>query len=155
MHLSPPPCLHTVQAGHTIKGMKDLVDSLKRDPKREYSLAEIASKRLMPWARNGRTIREILENDRIGQNLLNAKVTGLGNRRRYTVRAEDLITYLATVGPYLLGTVRKTKPNHEKRRNKDSGNSERRTAARKASKHLRSAERLPGRAQADGKKRAR
>lgn len=111
MHFAPCPSLHSMQASGRIKGMKDIVESLKKEPKRYISLAEIASKRLMPWARDGRTIRTLLEKDRKGLNLLNARMTGAGSRRRYMVRAENLINYLLTSGPYLMGTVRKMKTN--------------------------------------------
>lgn len=102
--------------------MKEIVESLKKNPKREYSLSEITTKRFIPWALNYRTIRAIIEKDRVGYNLLNTRVSGgrTAAGRRYTVRGEGIINYLVTVGPILLGTVRKSKTNG-KRKQKPSG----------------------------------
>lgn len=127
---------------------------LERNPEKEWGLMDIVFHEIMPWARNSRTVRSILTQQATFLHTRFENNDG-SNKRRYFVKASELIAYLKAYGPALLGTVRKTKPHHEKRRNKDSGNSRRRTTARKASKHIRSAKRLPRRAEADGKNRTR
>lgn len=102
-----------MQAHPTMKAMRSIVETLKRDPKRKYTLAEIQAMRMMPWAKNGRTIRKILDADRSGPNLLKSKITGTASQRRYLVEGRHLISYLQEYGPGLMALVRKPKHTYE------------------------------------------
>ncbi len=72
--------------------------------------------RLLPWAKDERTVRKILEQDKKGPNVLRAKITGTGSNRRYLVEGKYIISYLQIYGPALMGTVRKPKQIYGKRR---------------------------------------
>lgn len=86
------------------------------DPKRKYSLVDIVTEGLMPWARNSRTVRKIIEQDRKGHNLLKTTIKGRSGQRRYEVLGDDLIAYLTIAGPYLIGAVRKNQKHVRKNR---------------------------------------
>lgn len=130
--------------------MRKTVEFLKKHPNKTFTLSEIASMQLMPWARDSRTIRKLIERDFEGANLLNATVKGVGGQRRYTMQAKDIRKYLQTYGPALMGTTRQLK-NYDRKIGKKGG--DRNTS--KTREHLRGTQRLPRRAQANGKKRAR
>ena len=89
--------------------MKKTVEFLKKDPSRTYTLADFEKLKLLPWARNQRTVRKLLDADKKGPNILRAKITGTESQRRYLVRGEMIIDYLLTYGPALMGTARKPK----------------------------------------------
>lgn len=74
-----------------------------------FTLGDIESLKLIPWARNGRTIRRLIEADAIGRNVLQAKISGEGSRRSYLVRPKRMAKYLLTYGPAMMATVRNTK----------------------------------------------
>ncbi len=73
------------------------------------SLSDIATNKLIPWARNARTLLKIIRADRRGENLLESVVTGKGRQRRYQITERALKRYIATYGPAFAGRVRKTK----------------------------------------------
>lgn len=89
--------------------MKKQVVQLQKDPEKVYGLMDFKALKLLPWARDERTVRKILEADKKGQNLLHAKITGTGTKRRYLVAGKYIINYLQIYGPILMGTVRKPK----------------------------------------------
>lgn len=110
MHkLIPSRPLHTVQAQGTIRDMKEIVESLRKDQEATYSLMEAQRLGLIPWARNVRTLRKIIDADIESGNLFGAIVTGTASQRRYLLTARGIIKYLQTYGPALMGTVRKPK----------------------------------------------
>lgn len=100
--------------------MKEQVENLRRN--KVYTLTEIT--RYMPWAKNGRTVRKILEADRKGPNLLNVQITGTASQRRYLVEGKYLISYLKINGPSLMALVRKPKQIYGKRKTKSAGSGE-------------------------------
>lgn len=110
--------LHNVQAKRTIGNMKNKVDGLRIDPKRIYTLTEIEGLHLIPWAKNGRTIRKIISQDSRGPKTLKARVTGAGSQKRYTVPGSGIKSYLQTYGPFLIGTVRNTQKTHARNKTK-------------------------------------
>lgn len=91
--------------------MESKVDFLRINPVKEYTLTDIEVLNLIPWAKNGRTIRKAIAADRRGANLLGAKIKGAESQRRYIVPARGIIKYLKAYGPALMGTVRKPKHN--------------------------------------------
>lgn len=95
--------------------MNKKVDFIKKNKIKAYTLTEIRDLKLIPWARNGRTIRKVIAAD--SMNLLKAKVIGVGSQRRYIVPANGLIKYLQTYGPVMIGMVRKTKNVNRSKRN--------------------------------------
>lgn len=101
--------MHTIQPSSTIDLMKSKVEALRRN--RVYTLKEITQ--VMPWAKNGRTVRKILEADVHGPNMLHCEITGTGSQRRYFVEGKYLISYIKNYGPALLGTIRKPKQKDE------------------------------------------
>lgn len=101
-----------MQAQDTMKDMKNIVELLRKKPRATYTLTDVERLGLIPWARNGRTIRKAIDADFEGGNLLGAIVTGAASQRRYLLPARGLIKYLQTYGPALMATVRKPKHNH-------------------------------------------
>lgn len=95
-----------------MKTLERAVETLKRSPKREYTIEEIRELRLIPWARDVRTIRKIILLDSKGEKLLAAKITGKDSQRRYLVRGAQIIKYLKKYGPVLMHTARKPKQSH-------------------------------------------
>lgn len=99
-----------------MKKLERVVETLKRSPKREYTIEEIAGMQLIPWARDPRTIRRIILIDSKGD--LDATVSGKGTQRRYLVKGSNIIKYLRKYGPVLMHTTRKPKQTYG-RRNKN------------------------------------
>lgn len=112
--------LHTVQAGRNIDPMKATVEVLRRN--KVYTLKDVAE--VMPWAKNGRTVRKILEADKKGPNLLHCKITGTASQRRYLVEGRHLINYIKNYGPALMSTVRKPKQKYVRNKSKSAGSRE-------------------------------
>lgn len=109
-----------MQTSRIVKDMEAPVEALQKS--RVYTLAEIT--RFMPWAKDGRTMRKILDADMHGPNVLRCEITGTGKGRRYLVQGRHLISYLKIYGPALMSTVRKPKQHARKqgeKREKDSG----------------------------------
>ncbi len=96
--------------------MKKQVEILQKSPSRVYGLMDFKTLSLLPWAKDERTVRKILEQDKKGSNILHAKITGTGSNRRYLVEGRYIIKYLQIYGPALMGTVRKPKKIYGKRR---------------------------------------
>lgn len=99
-----------------VNDMKDIVETLKKHPRKTYSLVDVVSLKLMPWARDGRTVRRLIDEDFAGANLLQATVTGAATQRRYLLTGRGIIKYLQTYGPALMGTVRKNRKTYGKKR---------------------------------------
>lgn len=89
--------------------MREQVEYLKGNPEREYSIAEIREHRLMPWARDYRTIGKAIKRDFFGENKLQARIEGEGRQARYYIRGKHLLAYIEIYGPYLMGTARRPK----------------------------------------------
>lgn len=97
--------------------MKKLIEFLRREPERKYNLKEIEEFNLIPWARNGRTIRNLLEKKR---SALKVRITGEGSHRRYSIKGVYLISYLEAYGFALMWKVRKPKHNARSKRGEKS-----------------------------------
>jgi hypothetical protein len=95
--------------GDTIVGMKDKVEALLKQRHGWLTLADIVKLQLIPWARDARTVRKLIDADAMGKNVLKAKVDGKSTQRRYLVRSTALTRYIEIYGPAMMGTVRKTK----------------------------------------------
>ncbi len=78
-------------------------------PKQSYGPADITRMGTFPWARDHRTIVKQIEQDRAGENLLQAVVTGEGKQRRYEIEGKNLIKYLKKYAVVLMSTARKPK----------------------------------------------
>ena len=89
--------------------MKKTVAQLQKDPEKIYTLADFETLGLLPWAKNQRTVKKILEVDKKRLNVFKVKIVGEGNQRRYYVKGKNIINYLTTYGPALISTVRKSK----------------------------------------------
>jgi hypothetical protein len=79
-----------------------MIESKKKagmDPEKEYGLMELQAAGFFPWAKNTRTLVKIIENDRNGENMLRAKVTGEGRLRRYRVKGKHVKKFLEKYGP--------------------------------------------------------
>lgn len=154
--LSTPNTLHSIQPSDTLEIVRRLVDTLANEnPEKIYSRMDIEEMRLMPWAKNGRTICKFIDADIVGKNILDAAVTGEGGRRRYQIKAKNLIKFLEQYGQLLLEFARKPQRYYGKKERNNNGRDQRSAVARKASKHLRGIKCLPRRAEADGKNRSR
>lgn len=100
--------------------MREQVEYLKRHRSSELSLQDIRSQNLVPWARDFRTLGKMIKQDFFGENLLEARIEGEGRQARYFIRASNLLTYIETYGPYLMGTTRKPKQLWKKQRSRSS-----------------------------------
>lgn len=89
--------------------MKSQVELLKKNPRKLYNITEIEELKLIPWARNNRTLLKIIDADKRGANLLRVEIVGVSKGRRYLVPAGGIIKYLQIYGPALIGTVRQKK----------------------------------------------
>lgn len=98
-----------MQTEYIIQGMRKQVDFLKKDPEREYTIADFKRYKLMPWARNYRTLAKLIKQDFLGENVLKAKIEGEGKLIRYTIKGKHIINFINLYGPYLMGTIRKPK----------------------------------------------
>ncbi len=96
--------------------MKNTVEFLKTQRVKEFTLTEIEALALIPWAKNGRTIRKCIEADIAGENLLEARAWGVDSQRRYSVSRKGLLKYLQTYGPALMATIRKPKQSHGRKK---------------------------------------
>ncbi len=81
--------------------MKETVENLRRKPSRMLTLTEIQDMKLIPWARDGRTIRRLIELDYRHANYLESHIRGKGTQRRYWVSSHGLINYLKVYGPVM------------------------------------------------------
>jgi len=93
----------------TMKILERAVEALKRSPKRVLSVEDIREMQAMPWARDARTIRKMIELDAKGERVLAAKIVGLSTQKRYAVQRAHLIKYLRKYGPVLMHHARKPK----------------------------------------------
>lgn len=111
-----------MQTQAIIKKLERVTETLKRSPKREYTIEEIQEGEFIPWARDPRTIRKIIMLDSKGEGILDAAITGKGTQRRYLVKGSNIIKYLRKYGPVLMHTARKPKQNNyePKKRSKDT-----------------------------------
>lgn len=100
-----------------MKKLERVVETLKRSPKREYTIEEIAGMQLIPWARDPRTIRRIILIDSKGAKDLAAEITGKATQRRYLVKGSNIIKYLRKYGPVLMHTTRKPKQTYGRDKN--------------------------------------
>lgn len=115
-----------MQTKRIIGNMKNVVEALRKQPLRWLSLVEMEREGVIAWAKNTRTIRKVIDRDRDADNLLRARIIGVGRQKRYTVQAAGLIRYLQAHGPSLIGTVRKvTKRNIHDKKNGDKSGSNR------------------------------
>jgi len=90
-----------------MKILEGAVEALKRSPKRELSVEDIREMQAMPWARDARTIRKMIELDAKGANVLGAKIAGYSTQKRYAVQRSRLIKYLRMYGPVLMHHARR------------------------------------------------
>lgn len=78
-------------------------------PKQSYGPADITRMGLFPWARHQRTVVKLIVQDRAGENLLQANVTGEGRQRRFEIEGKNIIKYLNKYAAVLMSTARKPK----------------------------------------------
>jgi hypothetical protein len=95
-----------MQTNDTITVM-DLTKAI--EPKRIYTASDLVTGAYLPWARNIRTVKKLVDNDMAGENILNATIDGEGRQRRYQIEGKNIIKYIKKYGPALIGTVRKPK----------------------------------------------
>lgn len=78
------------------------IKKLQKEPEREYGLSEMTQEGIFPWAKDLKSIRTIIARDLNGANLLKTRIEGEGRRKRYTVKAKNIIKFLETYGPGLM-----------------------------------------------------
>ena len=74
---------------------------MKIKPRKEYTIAEIYSQRLFPWANCERTINRWIMRDRDRENILKAKITGKGRLTRYYVKGSNIRKFITKYGNIL------------------------------------------------------
>lgn len=89
--------LHNTQTNDSILEM-----TKKVDPKKIYTATEISKQRLIPWAKDSRIIAKILRSG-----VIETKISGQGQARRYRVKGSEIIKYLKKHGEALIHTARK------------------------------------------------
>ena len=104
-----------MQTRGKIGRMKNQVEALLKRRHGWLTLADIASLKLIPWARDARTIRKLIDADAAGKNVLGAKVDGSSTQRRYLVRGAAITRYVEMYGPAMMGMVRKSKHGKSKK----------------------------------------
>jgi hypothetical protein len=74
------------------------------DPKRTYSLIDIAREEILPWGSNIATVRKWVLKDRMSKNKLKAVIVGHGLSTKYYIKGANLIEFIANVedGSYRL-----------------------------------------------------
>lgn len=82
--------------------MKEIVENLRRHPAKIYTLQDIEREKLIPGARNFRTIKKLVEADLAGPNILRAVPRDGGNKTHYAVRGRNIIKFLNTYGHVLV-----------------------------------------------------
>lgn len=55
-----------------------------------YSLKDIVDEKMIPFYTSFNTLRNLIERDRKGRNILKVTVTGNGTNRRYHIRGENI-----------------------------------------------------------------
>lgn len=111
--------------------MENIVEFLKKEPKKEYTITDFVKFNLVPWARDGRTVEKILKADHNGSDILHAKITGTDTYRRYLVQGRYIINYLQIYGPHMMVMVRQPKI-YGRTKISESGN----RAKKRPQKHL-------------------
>ena len=96
--------------------MEKEVDAIMNSKKTSFTVSDIVKMGIIPWARDNRTINNIIEADSSGYSVLKATVTSDKPYRRYLIARKNLIKYLKLYGPVLMATVRKQKSNGKKTR---------------------------------------
>lgn len=77
---------------------------IKLSPSEWYSLNQLVEMNLFPWRSNeNKTYRTIVDADRKSGNHLKAVIYGKGTGKRYRIKGENIISFLAKVDD---GTVR-------------------------------------------------
>lgn len=68
----------------------------KVDPKAVYNIDQIRRLGLFPWLKptNHHSHRDVVLNDRLGDNMLRTRITGEGKGRDYKIRGENLVKFL-------------------------------------------------------------
>lgn len=94
-----------------LNNMKKLVDTLHIDPRKEYSLRDIAELKLIPWATNYRTLVLLIEKGLRGWDKKESRVIIDGDNKKYIIKGSAIRKYIINYGPALMGTVRKSKKN--------------------------------------------
>lgn len=79
------------------------------EPKRIYTASDLVTGAYLPWARNIRTVKRMIDTDMAEENILQAIVEGEGRQRRYQLQGKNIIKYIKRYGPALMATVRKPK----------------------------------------------
>jgi hypothetical protein len=74
---------------------------MKIKPSKEYTIAEIYSERLFPWANCERTVNRWIMRDRTRGNVLQAKITGKGRLTRYYVKGINIKKFVEKYGNIL------------------------------------------------------
>ena len=71
------------------------------EPEREYNLVEIYREKIFGNIKDIKTIKNIIQDDRKGENMLNVKIEGEGRLQRYIVRGGNIKKFLKKYGPGL------------------------------------------------------
>lgn len=88
------------------------------NPNKEYTLKEIRNLRLVPWALHYQTLKKIIVDDFMGENMLQAIRKGEGVRTRYQIRGSRLIKYINQYAQALMRPVQTKKQCQQKQRRK-------------------------------------
>lgn len=88
---------------------ESLIERVKNNPKKEYSSTDIEKLQIFPWAKSSRSIVTIIERDRSGENILEAKIDGKGTHLRYRISHRNIIKFLKRYAPVLINTTHQPK----------------------------------------------
>ncbi len=91
-----------------IQNMKNVVDQLHIESRKEYSLEEVADLQLIPWALNYRTLMGLVTDGRLGWNIEDTRIVS-GKRNQYFIKGNSIIRYLKHYGPILMDKARTKK----------------------------------------------
>ena len=86
-------------------------------PNKEYSATEILRGKFFPWALHHITLTKMIENDMVGENFFEAKVTGKGLGKRYLIKGSRIIRFHKNYGLAIAMLSRQPKQTNDKRNN--------------------------------------
>lgn len=68
--------------------------AMKTDPKGWYTLQDIVRGKMFPWASSFWSVRNVVQIDSKGKNLLKPNITGKGRGTKYHFKGENIIRFV-------------------------------------------------------------
>lgn len=69
----------------------------KINPKEWYSLNAIAKEKMLPWAKDIKTVRKVVDHDLKNGKILQPVITNTGHGKRYLIKGENILKFIQAV----------------------------------------------------------